>query len=106
MKTRAPFDPDNGVHPVACARKRWDVRRFVFLWPLQELTMHSNTPKTSNLSRRSLIKGAAALGGASVAGGMWPVTASAQGAALETKAAKLGFIALTDAAPLFVADEK
>ena len=37
---------------------------------------------------------------------MWPLIASAQGAALETKAAKLGFIALTDAAPLIVAKEK
>jgi nitrate/nitrite transport system substrate-binding protein len=69
--------------------------------------MDSNTPKTtSTWSRRSVIKGAAALGSASIAGGMWPATASAQSTALETKAAKLGFIALTDAAPLFVADEK
>jgi nitrate/nitrite transport system substrate-binding protein len=37
---------------------------------------------------------------------VWPLIASAQNTALETKAAKLGFIALTDAAPLFVADEK
>jgi nitrate/nitrite transport system substrate-binding protein len=68
--------------------------------------MDSNTPKTSTWSRRSLIKGAAALGSAGIAGGMWPATASAQSTTLETKAAKLGFIALTDAAPLFVADEK
>ena len=54
-------------------------------------------------SRRSLIKTAAGIG---VAGGLWPSAATAQGAALETTAAKLGFIALTDAAPLFVADEK
>jgi nitrate/nitrite transport system substrate-binding protein len=68
--------------------------------------MQSNSHKIPNWSRRSVIKGAAALGGASLAGGMWPATASAQSAALETKAAKLGFIALTDAAPLFIADEK
>jgi nitrate/nitrite transport system substrate-binding protein len=68
--------------------------------------MDSNTPKTSTWSRRSLIKHAAALGSAGIAGGMWPATATAQSTALETKAAKLGFIALTDAAPLFVADEK
>jgi nitrate/nitrite transport system substrate-binding protein len=68
--------------------------------------MRSNPTKSPDLTRRSVIKGAAAIGGASLAGGMWPLTASAQSTALETKAAKLGFIALTDAAPLFVADEK
>ena len=68
--------------------------------------MPSNTPKTTPLSRRAVLQGAAAWGGASAAGGLWPLIASAQGATLETKAAKLGFIALTDAAPLFVADEK
>ena len=64
--------------------------------------MQSNTNK---VSRRTLLQGAAALGGASLAGGL-PGIAMAQGTALETRAAKLGFIALTDAAPLFVADEK
>src|SRR3954469_26067790 len=68
----------------------------------QELTMQNNTSK---LSRRSILQGAAALGGASLAGA-FPGIVMAQGTALETKAAKLGFIALTDAAPLFVADEK
>lgn len=68
--------------------------------------MQSDSYKASTLSRRSVIKRAAAIGGAGLAGGMWPATASAQGTTLETKAAKLGFIALTDAAPLFVADEK
>jgi nitrate/nitrite transport system substrate-binding protein len=68
--------------------------------------MQSNFNKGSNWSRRSIIQGAAAVGGAAVTGGMWPLSASAQGSTLETKAAKLGFIALTDAAPLFVADEK
>lgn len=64
--------------------------------------MQSNTTK---VSRRAVLQGAAALGGAGLAGG-FPGIAIAQGTALETKAAKLGFIALTDAAPLFVADEK
>lgn len=68
--------------------------------------MDSNSKKPINLSRRSVIKGAAALAGAGMAGGLWPSAASAQSGPLETKAAKLGFIALTDAAPLFVADEK
>ena len=60
---------------------------------------------TSKLTRRSVLQGAAALGGAGLAG-TFPGIVMAQGTALETKAAKLGFIALTDAAPLFVADEK
>jgi nitrate/nitrite transport system substrate-binding protein len=62
--------------------------------------------KSTTVSRRTVMKGAAALGGAGLAGGMWPLTASAQGSALETRAARIGFIALTDAAPLFVADEQ
>ncbi len=68
--------------------------------------MHGTSGKTATYSRRSLIKNAAALTGAGMVGAMWPTVARAQGTALETKAAKLGFIALTDAAPLFVADEK
>ncbi|MDE2606533.1 MAG: ABC transporter substrate-binding protein [Burkholderiales bacterium] len=60
---------------------------------------------TSPVTRRSVLRGAAALGGAGLAGA-FPGIVMAQGTALETKAAKLGFIALTDAAPLFVADEK
>lgn len=58
-------------------------------------------------SRRDFIKQTAAVGGAAMVGGLWSgnILASKSGA-LETRAAKLGFIALTDAAPLFVADEK
>jgi nitrate/nitrite transport system substrate-binding protein len=68
--------------------------------------MQGNSDKAATFSRRALIKNAAALGGAGMVGGIWPAVASAQTPALETRAAKLGFIALTDAAPLFVADEK
>ena len=57
------------------------------------------------LSRRRLIQQAGALGSAALAGGLISTRVHAS-TALETKAAKLGFIALTDAAPLFVADEK
>ncbi len=67
--------------------------------------MQQKTEKR-NWTRRSVIKSAAALAGAGFAGGLWPSIASAKSNALETRAAKLGFIALTDAAPLFVADEK
>jgi nitrate/nitrite transport system substrate-binding protein len=57
-------------------------------------------------SRRSLLLGAAAAGGAALAAGSLPRTARAAAGKPETRTAKLGFIALTDAAPLFVADEK
>jgi nitrate/nitrite transport system substrate-binding protein len=76
---------------------RWAPFRF-FLRNL-ELTMQDNT---NTVSRRSVLKGAAA----ATLGGAFPHIVMAQGSALETRAAKLGFIALTDAAPLFVADEK
>lgn len=68
--------------------------------------MGSKTIKQAAVSRRHFIRGAMALGGAAMMGGLWTGTARAAGGALETKKAKLGFIALTDAAPLFVADEK
>jgi nitrate/nitrite transport system substrate-binding protein len=63
-----------------------------------------NRPPASS-SRRAILRQAATLGGAAMAGSLWSsrVAASTQ---LETTSAKLGFIALTDAAPLFVADEK
>ena len=57
------------------------------------------------LSRRHLIQRAGALGSVALAGSLLGTRAHAA-TALETKAAKLGFLALTDAAPLFVADEK
>ena len=59
------------------------------------------------LSRRQLLKatgGTAALLAAAKLN--FPAGAFAQGAGPEVKAAKLGFIALTDASPLFVAKEK
>src|SRR5437764_7553404 len=59
------------------------------------------------ISRRSFLKasaGTAALLGAAQA--QFPSGAFAQSAGPEVKGAKLGFIALTDAAPLFVAKEK
>ena len=62
---------------------------------------------TKGITRRGLLKEAgatAALVAATKAA--FPGGAFAQGVGPETKAAKLGFIALTDAAPLFVAKEK
>ncbi|MCJ2007992.1 CmpA/NrtA family ABC transporter substrate-binding protein [Methylobacterium sp. J-092] len=58
-------------------------------------------------TRRGLLKGAAgALSLAAAVRLALPGGAFAQGAGPEVKGAKLGFIALTDAAPLFVAKEK
>lgn len=58
-------------------------------------------------TRRGLLKGAAGALSLAAAGRVaLPGGAFAQGAGPEVKGAKLGFIALTDAAPLFVAKEK
>ncbi len=69
--------------------------------------MNSKDSKSAgvNTSRRSIIKGATGVAAASLLPMGFPAIVRAQGK-LETPAAKLGFIALTDAAPLFVADEK
>ena len=64
-------------------------------------------PTSNGFSRRQLLKatgGTAALLAAAKLN--FPAGAFAQGAGPEVKAAKLGFIALTDASPLFVAKEK
>lgn len=67
-------------------------------------------PASPSLDRRQLLKtGLAAIGGAAALGilpGSLRSIAYAATATLETTKAKLGFIALTDAAPLFVAAEK
>ncbi len=58
-------------------------------------------------TRRSVLKGAAAALSLTAAARLaLPGGAHAQAAGPEVKGAKLGFIALTDAAPLFVAKEK
>lgn len=63
-----------------------------------------------NPNRRRFMGGLAAVAGAASLGGMLPMAMSRANAStlgtLETTSAKLGFIALTDAAPLFVALEK
>ncbi|UZK03783.1 CmpA/NrtA family ABC transporter substrate-binding protein [Venatoribacter cucullus] len=61
----------------------------------------------ANLSRRTLLKGMAAAAGTSMLPAMLSASrAHAGNGKPETTKAKLGFIALTDAAPLFVALEK
>lgn len=69
--------------------------------------MSKHDDSTSRFSRRQFLGGIAAAAGAAVLGAA-PVgrAFASAGGALETRAAKLGFIALTDAAPLFVAEEK
>ncbi|MGV8835931.1 ABC transporter substrate-binding protein, partial [Cellvibrio sp.] len=68
-----------------------------------------STDQSLQLDRRRLLKtGLGALGGAaamSLLPGLGSLAYAAP-VALETTKAKLGFIALTDAAPLFVAQEK
>jgi nitrate/nitrite transport system substrate-binding protein len=64
------------------------------------------TRRTGKLTRRDALQGGATLAVVAAAKAAFPSGAFAQGAGPETKAAKLGFIALTDAAPLFVAKEK
>src|SRR3982750_3881042 len=74
---------------------------------MMPMTKPTNPTSRRGLSRRQLLKagaGPAALLGAARAN--FPGGAFAQGAGPEVKGAKLGFIALTDAAPLFVAKEK
>ena len=59
------------------------------------------------LSRRQILKATAGTAALLAAAKLnFPAGAFAQGAGPEVTAAKLGFIALTDASPLFVAKEK
>lgn len=61
----------------------------------------------SGVNRRQLLKATAGTTALLAAAKInFPAGAFAQGAGPETRAAKLGFIALTDASPLFVAKEK
>src|ERR687894_3285485 len=62
---------------------------------------------SKTFTRRQALKGASAtVALLTAAKASFPSGAFAQGSGPETKAAKLGFIALTDAAPLFIAKEK
>jgi nitrate/nitrite transport system substrate-binding protein len=67
---------------------------------------NSQTPRRG-FSRRQLLKAASGTAALLAAAKLnFPAGAFAQGAGPEVTAAKLGFIALTDASPLFVAKEK
>lgn len=67
--------------------------------------MSDSPSATRPLTRRTVTQAAALGGAAALMGSLAPSPARASGKP-ETTKAKLGFIALTDAAPLFVADEK
>ncbi|MDO9521066.1 MAG: CmpA/NrtA family ABC transporter substrate-binding protein [Pseudohongiella sp.] len=75
-----------------------------------QFTPASEQSQVAVLKRRDFLKTAAGLAGVAALGsGLLPGMSSrafGAGVALETRSAKLGFIALTDAAPLFVAVEK
>ncbi len=64
-------------------------------------------PTSRGLSRRQILKAAGGTAALLAAAKLnFPAGAFAQGAGPEVKGAKLGFIALSDAAPLFVAKDK
>jgi nitrate/nitrite transport system substrate-binding protein len=69
--------------------------------------MTKRTNKTSGLSRRELLKAASGTAALLAAAKLnFPAGAFAQSAGPEVTGAKLGFIALSDAGPLFVAKDK
>jgi nitrate/nitrite transport system substrate-binding protein len=69
--------------------------------------MTKRTNKTSGLSRRQLLKAASGTAALLAAAKLnFPAGAFAQSAGPEVTGAKLGFIALSDAGPLFVAKDK
>lgn len=71
------------------------------------MTTHVTTKPGRKISRRQLLKAGAGTAALLAAAKLnFPAGAFAQGAGPEVKGAKLGFIALTDAGPLFVAKEK
>ncbi|GLK75665.1 ABC transporter nitrate-binding protein [Methylopila jiangsuensis] len=71
------------------------------------MTKDVSTFLTSGLSRRTVLRaGAGVAATLAAARALSPSGVFAQGAGPETTKAKLGFIALTDAGPLFVAKEK
>src|SRR3954470_7720415 len=71
------------------------------------MTKPANPSPRSGISRRQILKGAAGTAALLAAAKLnFPGGAFAESAGPEVKAAKLGFIALSDAGPLFVAKDK
>lgn len=73
----------------------------------QHMTKSETNKPGRKISRRQLLKAGAGTAALLAAAKLnFPAGTFAQGAGPEVKGAKLGFIALTDAAPLFIAKEK
>src|SRR6185369_13040294 len=71
------------------------------------MTKSAHPASRSGISRRQILKGTAGTAALFAAAKLnFPGGAFAEGAGPEVKAAKLGFIALSDAGPLFVAKDK
>ena len=70
------------------------------------MTARIKTDSRSVSNRRDMLKAATAVSLLSLAKTAFPSGAFAQGAGPETKGTKLGYIALTDAAPLIIAKER
>src|SRR3982074_1159559 len=71
------------------------------------MTKPTNKTSRQSLSRRQILKATAGTAALILSSKLnFPAGAFAEGAGPEVKGAKLGFIALTDASPLFVAKEK
>ncbi|WP_407184551.1 ABC transporter substrate-binding protein [Bradyrhizobium centrosematis] len=71
------------------------------------MTMRTRRPSETGLSRRQLLKATGSTAALLAAAKLnFPAGAFAQDAGPEVKGAKLGFIALSDAGPLFVAKDK
>src|SRR5205807_7056739 len=74
---------------------------------MMPMTKPTHPTSRRGLSRRQLLKAAGGTAALLAAARLnFPAGAFAQGAGPEVKAAKLGFIALSDAGPLFVAKDK
>jgi nitrate/nitrite transport system substrate-binding protein len=102
---------DNGVHSYP-PQVDGSAAVFFGLFPGDASMDEKNTTQLGliNPLRRTFIKQSLSVLGGAAAASLLPSGMSsmawAEGSALETTKAKLGFIALTDAAPLFIADEK
>src|SRR6201991_534901 len=85
-----------------------DARRTALQTQRTIILMMKTPPRMlRSLSRRQILKAGAGTAALLAAAKLnFPAGAFAEGAGPEVKAAKLGFIALTDASPLFVAKEK
>ena len=71
-----------------------------------KISLHTARSLANGINRRSLLKATGAATLTSLAGIAYPAGVFAQGTGPEVKGTRLGYIALTDAAPLIIAKEK